>query len=219
VVIRCLALLPILVIVQAFRVIFTGCSLAIIGVSAADGGWDFEYYTTWNYTALAVVIGTLALHSFVSCFGWTFPKHLRRFAWALFQIELANVFMVDVLFWSFLADGYGDFININVHGLNAAIMIIELLLNDIVSILGCVDFAVILPTSRFSSDSISLQMLVPYTCRMLPKNPRTHARAQLEFVLIATYFVCCALLRSVPGFLHSAFTFSLPDPCRRSFPA
>jgi len=108
----------------------------------ALGQWEMAAFTIWNYTTLVVVQGLLLAHSIGLAAGEDYhvPHWLSCVTWTLFQIELPNAILLDIIFWvvlwDFDANGAPDFQNINVHGVNALVLLWELWHNRIVFVWG-----------------------------------------------------------------------------------
>ena len=56
---------------------------------------------------------------------------LARLTYILCGVCLANAIFLDLMFWAFLANGFGGFINISVHLMNAVFILGDVLLNNV----------------------------------------------------------------------------------------
>jgi len=113
--------------------------LGAVGVGNNGGKVDFRFYTVWNFAALIIVFALLTAHSVAFFLGKVLHKKISRLTWVLYQVELCNVFVVDVILWVVLypmADGEVletllHFFSYTSHGANALMMIIEMVMNDL----------------------------------------------------------------------------------------
>jgi len=48
------------------------------------------------------------------------PPWLGRFTYILCGVCLTNAIFLDLMFWAFLANGFGGFVNVSVHLINGA---------------------------------------------------------------------------------------------------
>eukprot|EP00039_Didymoeca_costata_P011309 m.158146 g.158146 ORF g.158146 m.158146 type:complete len:285 (+) comp15127_c1_seq2:110-964(+) len=99
--------------------------------------WNFTFYTVWNYTILITTFFLLTLESGFYLHNARLPKFIGRAAWILFEIECANVILVDLVVWTVLYEAAGggnafvDFTSLNVHAANFFLMMAELGMNRI----------------------------------------------------------------------------------------
>lgn len=87
--------------------------------------WDLRYFTSWNYVTFILVFGLLSVQHI---FTYT-PQWLSKLTWSLYQVELVNVFFLDIVFWCILFPSTGArhkfpefWFTINVHLINAILM-------------------------------------------------------------------------------------------------
>ena len=73
-------------------------------------------------------------------FGRQLPKIVARVAWVIFQCEIVNVFIVDIVVWTLLGGVSDDFVDLNVHAINMGLMLLEFVSNQIVLKPACVVF-------------------------------------------------------------------------------
>jgi hypothetical protein len=73
------------------------------------------------------------------------PKWVSNITWTLFQVELANVFFLDFVFWAILFPKLPPsvvfkmpefFITVNVHAINAILMLGEVYLGQVLVVPG-----------------------------------------------------------------------------------
>ena len=122
------------------RLIARADTSAIAISSTARGGWSFRFFTIWNYTALVLVFWALLAHSVAMRWGHTLPRWFSMATAVLFEVELTNVLVVDVVYWTLLYNGSADFEDVNVHLVNAFWMYGELALNGCTVHFGTVIF-------------------------------------------------------------------------------
>jgi len=105
--------------------------------SIVAGDYSFRFYTIWNYNLLMIVQIMLLCHTIADLGGFKVPTTMARISWILFQIEMTNVFLVDVVLWTILypqavAAGNAskadilNFDSINAHAVNLPIMLVQL---------------------------------------------------------------------------------------------
>ena len=152
-----------LLIVRTAFALYTLTVLLLASFQAADAdGWHFEDYSVWAYTSMSGLFFLLAWHSgndvhrtlmhddeydtdgrgcsglcATSCCG-VVARYGCRATWILYQIIFANTILVVGVFWAYEhphADaGIGmSFTSLNQHGINLGLMLVDMLLNDMVS--------------------------------------------------------------------------------------
>lgn len=124
-------------------------TILIIILADAPKGQGFRFYTVWNFT-LVVVYFFFALAQSIRAYFHNFvlsevakQSFFDRATYILFQVCISMSFLVDVVLWSILYPNavhsddedccyqYTNFFSITVHGINLALMLVDLFLNRV----------------------------------------------------------------------------------------